>query len=163
MKRLRSFFKRSIANLVFIAISLLVGILSALLTRENMDIYNTVVTPKPSPPSALFPIVWTVLYILMGIGAGEVYKRRETNREVAREGLLLFSVQLLLNFLWSILFFNAMQYLLCVFVLIALLVLVILMTTKFYRVSRLSGILQIPYIVWLLFALYLNVGIVFLN
>ena len=146
-----------------VLIALAVGGLSALFTLDGFGIYDIIASPPLSPPPIVFPIVWTVLYILMGIGAGEVYKRRETNREVAREGLLLFSVQLLLNFLWSILFFNAMQYLLCVFVLIALLVLVILMTTKFYRVSRLSGILQIPYIVWLLFALYLNVGIVFLN
>ena len=163
MAKLRSFLKRIVPHLVFVSISLLVGILSALLTKGNMDIYDTVVTPKPQPPSALFPIVWTALYILMGIGAGELYKRRGMQQEATREGLFFFALQLIVNFLWSILFFNAMQYLLCVLVLIILLVLVILMTVKFYKVRPFTAILQIPYIVWLAFALYLNVGIVLLN
>ncbi len=163
MSKLKTFLKRSIPSLVFSAISLLVGILSALLTKGNIDIYEKIKTPPLSPPSTVFPIVWSILFILMGIGAGMVYKRMEHSEIEVRRGLLFFSVQLIINFLWSILFFNAQTYLLCVFVLLTLLALVALMTLNFYRVNKVAGLIQIPYILWLLFALYLNVAIVILN
>ena len=163
MRKLKAFFKNIIPNLVFAAISLLVGILSALLTKGNMNIYDTVTTPKLAPPAGLFPIVWTVLFILMGIGAGEIYKRRESASVASKKAFIYFSLQLFVNFLWSILFFNAMQFLLCVFVLLALILLVVLMIVSFYTVKPLAAFLQLPYIVWLLFALYLNIGIVLMN
>ena len=165
MKRLKSILYRSIPSLVFSAISLLVGILSALLTKGNMNIYEEINTPPLSPPSKVFPIVWTILYLLMGIGAGLVYRRKDEKgkEETSRRGLLLFAVQLAINFIWSILFFNAKAYPLCIFVLLLLLGLVIFMTFSFRNTSKAAALIQIPYIIWLLVALYLNIGIVVLN
>lgn len=163
MDKLKSFLKRSIPSLVFSAISLLVGILSALVTKGNMDIYESIETPPLSPPATVFPIVWSILFILMGVGAGMVYRRWEKEENNAREGLLFFAIQLAVNFIWSVLFFNAQKYLLCIFVLLLLLILVIRMAKGFGKVNKVAGLLQVPYILWLLFALYLNVGIVVLN
>ena len=163
MSKVKSFLKRSVAAVVFCAISLLVGILSALLTKGNMDIYEQIKTPPLSPPGTLFPIVWTVLFVLMGIGAGMVYRRRNENPTNAQKGLRFFGAQLVINLLWSILFFNGRAYGPCIFVLCLLLTLVGIMSYCFGRVKRVAGWIQIPYILWLVFALYLNIGIVILN
>ena len=81
-----------------ILISLGVGALSAFLTRGNMDIYETVTTPPLSPPGVLFPIVWTILYVLMGIGAALVYLNRENDKDAASSGLFNFGLSLFVNF-----------------------------------------------------------------
>ena len=91
---------------ISIAIALGVGGLSALLTMGNMEIYNEIESPPLSPPSILFPIVWTILYVLMGISATVVYTKREDNFHEARCGLRTYGISLFFNFLWSIVFFN---------------------------------------------------------
>ena len=92
--------------IVAIAIPLVVGITAAALTRDNMDIYQTLTTPPLAPPAILFPIVWTILYILMGISSAGVYTNMEINPEAAKLGLGYYAVSLVLNFLWSIIFFT---------------------------------------------------------
>ena len=149
--------------LVAILIPLLVGGASALLTRGNMNIYETVNTPPLSPPSILFPIVWSVLYVLMGISSALVYLHRENDLESASRGLVFYGASLFVNFLWSIIFFN-MQKFLFAFVWLLLLLYLIIKTVIFYkRVYPTAAYLQIPYILWVSFAGYLNLAIYILN
>lgn len=146
-----------------ILISLGVGALSAFLTRGNMDIYETVKMPPLSPPGVLFPIVWTILYVLMGIGAGLVYLNQENDTEAASAGLFNFGLSLFVNFFWSIFFFNLRAFAFSFIWLILLLYLIIRYTLFYKKVSPLAAYLQIPYILWVLFAGYLNFGITLLN
>ena len=149
--------------IVSVAISLGVGILSALLTRGNMNIYEEVSTPPLSPPSFLFPVVWTVLYVLMGISAAMVYNTRTSPLARRKEALTLYYVSLFFNFFWSIIFFNIRAFLFAFVWLIVLLVLIILTIVKYYKINKTAAYLQIPYAVWVTFAGYLNFGIWLLN
>ena len=148
---------------VGIAIPLAVGVLSALFTRGNMDVYSNLNSPPLAPPAILFPIVWTVLYILMGISSTNVYIKRERNTKEARCGLIFYGLSLVFNFLWSIIFFNVKGYLFSFIWLILLLYLIISTVVSYRKVSLFSAYLQIPYIVWVVFAGYLNFGVWFLN
>lgn len=143
-------------------ISLGVGGLAALLTADDMDIYKTLDTPPLSPPSMVFPIVWTVLYLLMGISAAAVW-RQKRGRDVFESGLFVYALSLFVNFWWSILFFK-LQYFLFSFLWLLLLWVLILMTVLAYRaVDRRSALLQLPYLAWVTFAGYLNLGVYLLN
>lgn len=149
--------------LVSILIALAVGGLSAFLTRNSMNIYGQVQTPPLSPPSILFPIVWTLLYILMGIGAALVYTKRQSNLEASRSALTVYVINLAVNFLWSIIFFNYQAFLAAFIWLLLLLYIIIRMIIDFRKISPLAAYLQIPYALWVAFAGYLNFGIWFLN
>ena len=146
-----------------ILIALAVGGLSALLTKNNMDIYSRIKTPPLSPPSVLFPIVWGILYILMGISSAIVYKNRDENRDEFQSAIFLYVLNLIFNFMWSIIFFNAGAYLFSFIWLIALWLIILAMIFSFYKISHTAAYLQIPYIVWVSFALYLNLFIYILN
>ncbi len=148
---------------ISIAISLGVGALSALLTRNSMDIYSDIVQPPLAPPSILFPIVWTALYVLMGIGAALVYNQRELNPTEARNALIVYAVNLFLNFFWSIIFFNMRAYLFAFIWLLLLWAVILVMILQFRKVSPLAAYLQIPYLLWVTFAGYLNLAIYILN
>lgn len=148
---------------IAIAIPLAVGLLSALLTRNGMDIYSEVKTPPLSPPSILFPIVWTVLYVLMGIGSAIVYINREKDQKSAEDGLLYYVVSLAFNFTWSIIFFNFRWFLFAFVWLLVLLYLIVRTILCYRKVSPVAAYLQIPYAVWVTFAGYLNIGIWILN
>lgn len=148
---------------ISIAISLGVGALSALLTRNSMDIYSEIVQPPLAPPSILFPIVWTVLYVLMGIGAALVYNRKDENPREAQNALVVYAVNLFLNFFWSIIFFNMRAFLFAFIWLLLLWAVILIMILKFRKVSPLAAYLQIPYLVWVTFAGYLNLAIYILN
>lgn len=139
-----------------------VGALSGILSRSGMqDFEDTVMQPPLSPPMILFPIIWTVLYTLMGIGAARVYL---SGAELGKNRCLnLYVVQLVVNFFWSLIFFNAAAYGFALLWLLLLIGLVVWMTLCFWTVDRLAALLQIPYILWLLFAAYLNYGIWQLN
>lgn len=139
-----------------------VGFLSGLLSRDGTRIFGeTALQPPLSPPAILFPIVWTLLYALMGIGAARVSMTSES--PVRCKGLNLFIVQLIVNFFWSLIFFNAQAYGFAFLWLILLLVLVVWMTITFWKTDSLAAGLQITYILWLLFAAYLNFGVWKLN
>lgn len=149
---------------ISIAIALAVGGLSAWLTKDGMDLYNqTVIKPPLSPPMILFPIVWTILFILMGVGSGIVFVKRHTDKEAARSALFVYGLQLVVNFLWSIIFFNMQSYLFAFVWLLLLWVLIIIMIIKFHKISQLSAYLQIPYLLWVTFAGYLTIMVYFLN
>ena len=138
------------------AIALTVGGLAGFLTRNSFDMFEEIIKTPLSPPAMLFPIVWTVLYILMGLGAALVYTKSGSVP-------FLYWLQLFVNFLWPVIFFNMRAYLFAFIWLILLLGLVIVLMYDFYRVSRKAALLQIPYVLWLLFAAYLNCGIWILN
>ena len=148
---------------VFIALSLGVGALAALLTRDAMNIYGEIVTPSFAPPAILFPIVWTVLYVLMGVSAALVYTHREKNPAAARDGLVFFGVSLFVNFTWSLIFFSLRAFLFAS-IWVAVLWLLIIGTVYYYaKVSRPAALLQIPYLLWVTFATVLTVAIYLLN
>ncbi len=148
---------------IAIAIPLGVGILSSLLTMGNMTVYSELETPPLSPPSLLFPIVWTLLYALMGVSSAIIWENRAAMPRKADEGLLYYSMSLVFNFLWSIIFFNLRQFLVSFVWLLALLYLIIKTIQSYRKVSPSAAYLQIPYALWVAFAGYLNFGIWFLN
>lgn len=148
---------------VAIAIPLAVGIASAALTKDNMDVYSKLNTPPLSPPAILFPIVWTILYILMGVSSAMIYIDRDKNPEAAKRGLIYYGISLALNFSWSIIFFNLQAAFFALLILIALLYCIIRTILEYRRVKPAAAYLQIPYVLWVAFAGYLNAGIWVLN
>ena len=146
---------------ISIAIALAVGALSALLTRNNMNVYDTLTRPALSPPMWVFPVVWTILFILMGISAAMVYCERD-NTDVSG-ALKIYALQLIVNFFWSIIFFNLQAYLFAVVWLGVLLLLILLMIISFYRIRKAAAYLQLPYLAWSVFAFYLTLMIYILN
>ena len=148
---------------VSIFIPLLVGLLSSLITMGNMDIYPTLKAPPLAPPAWLFPIVWTVLYILMGVSCAMVLTNRHRDTVAAEKGIKLYAISLVLNFTWSIIFFNKGAYLLALVWLLLLLYTVVRTVICYRHVSLVAALLQIPYILWLAFAAYLNGGIWLMN
>ena len=148
--------------LVALAIPLGVGVLAALLSRGNMDLFDTVRKPPLSPPAWLFPVAWTVLYLLMGLASYRAYTARAATAQKNR-ALLFYAAQLVFNFFWPLLFFNLGAFTFAFIWLAALLALILVTTVKFYTLDRPAGYLLIPYILWVLFAGYLNLGIALLN
>lgn len=148
--------------LFWILLTEAVGGLSALLTKNSMELYNTMITqPALSPPAIVFPIVWSILYALMGFSAARI--RLMPQSDAKKTGINLYVAQLIVNFFWSLIFFNAQAYSFAFFWLILLWVLVFLMIREFYKVDPLAALLQIPYLIWLTFAAYLNAGVWYLN
>ena len=147
------------ALIISILIPLAVGSLSALFSG-NMSSYSMFEKPAFSPPGFIFPIVWTVLYILMGISSYLVYT---SNSPYKPNALLLYGIQLFFNFFWSIIFFGLDLYLFAFIWLIALIFIIISMIKQFYIVSPTAAYLQIPYLILCIFATYLNFYIFLLN
>lgn len=148
--------------MTWIILSEAVGGLSGWLTRNSMQIYKAeVVKPPLTPPGIVFPVVWAVLFALMGIGAARVYLA-PASADRARS-LKLFFLQLSFNFFWSILFFNLQRYGLALIWLVILWVLILCMALSFRSSDKLAMRLQIPYLLWVAFAAYLNLGVWLLN
>jgi len=148
--------------LVYIGIPLLIGALSALASGSGMSRFNMLNKPSFSPPAWLFPVVWTILYILMGIASYLVVNSGESEQKI-KKAITVYAIQLVFNFFWSIIFFNLEQYLLAFFWLLALLFLVVYTAVLFYNISKTAGYLMIPYIIWLILAGILNFAIFVLN
>lgn len=139
---------------ISLAIPLAVGVLSAFVTSGSMQQrYAEMAKPPFAPPSWLFPVVWTILFILMGAASYLVYISENADKKPA---LLLYGVQLGLNFIWPIIFFVFGKYLFAFAWLMLLWFAVIAMNVKFFRINRLSGYMIVPYVIWLAFAAYLN-------
>lgn len=150
------------ALIISIAIPLLVGGLSALLTKNSMAAFEALQKPPFAPPGWLFPVVWTILFVLMGIASYLVYTSNAPPQE-KKHALQIYAIQLIFNFFWSIIFFNLSLYSFAFVWLVALLILALSTTFAFWRISRPAGYLLIPYIIWITFAGYLNLSIAFLN
>ena len=148
---------------VAIAIPVTVGIIAAALTRDSMDIYDTLNVPPLAPPAILFPVVWTILYILMGVSSAIIFIDRHRLLNEAKKGLIWYGASLILNFSWSIIFFNLQASFFALLVLITMLITIIKTIIEYYKVKPIAAYLQIPYALWVVFAGYLNAGIWLLN
>ena len=139
-----------------------VGALSGWITRDTAQSYSrTIIRPPLSPPAAVFPVVWGILFALMGIGAARIYL---TPASGARSrSLLLFFIQLIFNFFWSIIFFHFQAFGFAFIWLVILWGLILRMILSFRRVDRPAAWLQIPYLLWVTFAAYLNFGVWLFN
>lgn len=147
---------------ICLAIPLLTGGLAAWITSDAMQTFGTLHQPPLSPPGWLFPVVWTLLYMVMGLGCYLVWQARP-EPEHKKRTLIWYGVQLLLNFLWPLIFFGLSWHLPAFFLLLGLLAASLYMTVQFFRLHKAAGLIQIPYLLWLAFAAYLNLGIYFLN
>ncbi len=148
--------------LFFILSALAVGGLSAFFTRNSMSIYDDILTPPLSPPSIVFPIVWTILFTLMGISAAMVYNSAAPQKQ-KETALLTYALSLAVNFFWSLIFFNLRAFLFAFLWLLLLLYLIIKTILQYYKINKTAAYLQIPYAVWVTFAGYLTLGIWWLN
>lgn len=146
--------------LINIAVPLLTGAIASLISREGFKEYSNVLQPALSPPGWLFPIVWTILYILMGISTYLIYEKDKT---INKPALILYAIQLAINFIWPVFFFGFKAYLFSFILLIVLTLFVVTMIIFFYKENKLSGLIQIPYLLWLIFASYLNLSVFILN
>lgn len=150
-----------------IAVPLGGGIIVSLFTRSAMDTFGRLNQPPLSPPAILFPIAWTILYVLMGLASyiiwlNSVSKNGKTNRE-GKVALTIYGVQLALNFAWSPLFFNAGLYWFAFAWLMVMIIFIIALMAKTFKISRAAFFMLLPYILWCCFAAYLNCGIALLN
>ena len=145
-------------KLLYILTPLIGGSIVGLIINKSID-YNYLVNPPLSPPSYLFPIVWSILYLLIGTSY-YIYRKNNNDDPLT---IKLYYIQLILNYLWSIIFFTLKLRTLAVIWIIVLAITVIYLMIRFYKEERTSFYLFIPYILWVLFATYLNIGIVVLN
>ena len=145
----------------FCVLALLVGGLSSVITQGEMEAFSALRQPPLSPPGWVFPVAWTILYLLMGVGMAIVWRKSDGERR--RRAVTIWAVQLAANFLWPLLFFLWQLRLLSLVWLVVLLILVAKMTSEFEKTSVPAARMQIPYLLWLLFAAYLNLGVWILN
>lgn len=146
----------------WILLSEAVGGIAGLLSRQGTKIYEqSVLQPPLSPPAIVFPIVWVILYALMGIGAARISISGDTVD--THRALTLFGRQLFVNFLWPLIFFVAQSYGFALIWLIVLWIMVLGMILAFQKIDPVAAKLQIPYLIWLTFAAYLNLGVWYLN
>ena len=138
-----------------------VGGVAGLFTSMGMKAYENTIKPTLTPPSIVFPAVWTILYALMGISVARIWLSPATKER--NHGIIVFAAQLFFNFFWSIIFFNLQAYGFAFFWLIALWALTLLMIIIFNKTDRIAALLQIPYLLWLTFAGYLNFMVWMLN
>ena len=159
MKKLTN---RTKTHILSVTLTLAVGGLSSFLTRKNTDVYKIVAKPPFAPPSVAFPIVWTVLYVLMAVSFARAFHSKESKKEQDKS-LALYCGNLFMNFAWPIIFFNFRAFLPAFIWLAGLFGVVTAMTVNFGKKEKINSYLLIPYLLWLTFAGYLNAGIVYLN
>lgn len=145
---------------VSIVIPLALGALSGFITSGSMQQFEQLLKPPLAPPGIAFPIVWTILYVLMGIASYLIWQSADRGRGKA---LVLYGIQLLVNVLWPILFFTLQMRLLSFFWLLLLIVLIIWTMARFAKINKTAAWLLVPYLLWTLFAGYLNLGVYLLN
>ena len=149
------------ALIISLLIPLAIGTASGVVSRAG-EMYGAMIKPEGSPPAWLFPVVWTVLFALMGISSFLIYNS-DASEKSKMSALTVYAVQLAVNFMWPIFFFRMGAYLFSFIWLILLWALVLIMILKFYKINRTAAFLQLPDIVWLTFAGYLNLSVYLLN
>lgn len=145
--------------ILIIIITFVIGSFFSIFTMNNMDTFKELSKPI-NVPAIVFPIVWSVLYLLMSISC---YIIIESNNREKDKAVIWYAIQLVINSLWSLIFFGFGTYLLSFIWIILLLIAVMIMILKFYNINKVSAYINIPYLLWILFAGYLNLGIYFLN
>ena len=153
--------------IVAIVIPLAVGMLSSFITKDAMISFNSMKKPPLAPPGILFPIAWTILYILMGISSYIIYaydtKKDTLSLNLKNKCLSLYAIQLFFNFFWSIIFFKFKLYIFALAWLIILWIFVFILMKESKKISKVASYLLIPYLAWMAFAAYLNIGVAILN
>ena len=144
------------------AIPVLVGVFATLLTKDGMMAYAAMNKPPLTPPAWVFPVVWTILYAMMGSASYLVTVSGKDSMAVD-EALLFYGLQLIFNFFWTIVFFGFGKYFAAFLVLVALWLLIFHTIRLFYPISKTAAYLMVPYLVWVTFAGYLNLGVWWLN
>lgn len=152
--------KKYVPYIVFLVITFAVAGIAGIITAKGMPAYEQINKPAFTPPQFVFPVVWTILYALMAIGAALVWNTGGRGRTKA---IALFALQLIMNFLWVVWFFSLQAYLFAFIWLLALIAAVAAMTRAFYDVNPLAAYLQIPYIAWLTLAALLNIAVYIMN
>ena len=145
-----------------VLIPIAVGALSGFLTKDGMKQFETVQKPMLAPPNWVFPVVWTILFILMGV-ASYLVLVSNAPKKLINTSMTFYIIQLIFNFFWSIIFFNGDMYLFAFIWLVTLWILILITTVFFHRASKAASILMIPYLAWVGFAGYLNFAIYILN
>lgn len=145
-----------------LAVPLVIGGIAALISGGGMADYRNLNQPPLAPPGWVFPVVWTVLYLLMGYASYRVLTSEKEPSQI-RKALRLYAVQLLVNFLWPLVFFGLNWRLAAFFILILLWILIFFTMREFSEIDELAGDLLLPYIVWVTFAGYLNFATYLLN
>lgn len=146
--------------MISIIIPLAVGFLSAFVTRNYMNSFDTLTKPRLSPPAWLFPVAWSILYILMGIACYMMIRSRNPLKFYA---IILYALQLFFNFFWSIIFFNQQTYWFALFWLMVMWIIIFALVLLNIRVSLSAMFLLLPLLAWTTFAAYLNYSIARLN
>ena len=149
---------RVVAFITSILVPMLVGVFSAFLTAEDMKIYETMEQPPLSPPGWLFPIVWTILYAVMGV-ASYIVCASDADVNQKRRAMGVYVAQLLMNMFWSTLFFTYERYLLSLIWLLVMWVQILICTVRFFRIQRAAGYMMAGVLAWTTFAAYLNIAI----
>lgn len=147
--------------IICLAIPLAVGGLAALLSG-GMRTYHTLNQPPLSPPGWVFPVVWSILYLLMGYASYRILTS-DADPDAIRKALTLYFIQLTLNFLWPLVFFGLQQYFVAFILLLVLWVFIYLTMYSFGKNDDTAQNLLIPYLLWVTFAGYLNLGVALLN
>ena len=158
--------KNNIVTLIIaIIIPLVVGGMSSFLTKDAMMIFDSVKKPPLSPLGILFPIVWTILYVMMGVSSYLIYKEKDNVnvKGLVKSTLIIYGVQSFFNFFWSIIFFKFAMYKFAFVWLLILWALVLLYIIKSYKINKVASYLMMPYLMWMTFAGYLNIMIAILN
>lgn len=147
--------------IIIVLITELIGLLGGLFSGNIEQTYTAFMKPLLSPPGWLFGIIWPVLYLLMAIAVYIIYQTPQTPER--KKATTLYWIQLFVNFLWPIVFFRFEWYWISVAVILLLDVLVLMTTIWFYKIKKVAGYLMIPYLLWIIFATYLNIAIAVLN
>lgn len=148
--------------LIFVVSAELTGAVSALISGSFKPFYESVENPPFAPPAALFPVVWTILYALMGLGAYLVYRNEDAGSD-RTAALGIYVIQLAVNFSWSIIFFRFRLFAAAAVTAALLAILSAAMVIAFRRVNKTAAVINIPYVIWLVFATYLSIGVWILN
>jgi translocator protein len=150
--------------LVVVVTCLVIGYFSGMVTRSAITTwYPTLIKPSFNPPNWIFAPVWSMLYVMMGVAAGLVWNKMESDKDVVKNALVIFAVQLALNALWSYLFFGLKNPMLAGIEIILLWLMIFETYTKFLKINKIAAYLMIPYLLWVSFAMVLNGSIWWLN
>lgn len=156
--------QKTLRIIVVVMTCLVIGYLSGMVTRQSITTwYPTLVKPVFNPPNWIFAPVWTSLYIMMGIAGGLVWNKLEGNEAIVKKAFLFFIIQLALNALWSLIFFNLHNLLLASIEVVLLLLMIYETYNQFKKIDKIAGFLLIPYIAWVSFATVLTISIWYLN
>ena len=146
-----------------VAVPLGGGALVSLATTNAQETFGQFNHPQLAPPAWLFPVAWTILYVLMGLASFFIYYYGTKHKEARKSALILYSIQLVFNFVWSLVFFNAGQYYAAFAILIVMWILILATMVEAGKVSKLAVACLVPYLLWVTFAGYLNIMIAILN